>query len=243
MLNSKTQEQDHGLEPRGRTDRRVRADAQRNIDTLLHSAMAVFASSGVDAPVREIAEKAGVGIGTVYRHFPQRSDLIVDVFRHEVDACADAASVLAAEHEPGEALARWMQRYVDFIAAKRGLAAALHSGDPAFDALPAYFQKRLRPALQTLLEAAAAAGKVRAGVEPDDLLRAVASLAMRVHDGDPTHARRMVALLVDGLRYGASVPGRTSKKHLNPRPHRSKLNAGRSIRGTRKNMPPGNKES
>jgi hypothetical protein len=84
---------------------------------------------------------------------------------------------------------------------------------------------------------------VRAGVEPDDLLRAVASLAMRVHDGDPTHARRMVALLVDGLRYCASVPGRTSKKHLNPRPHRSKLNAGRSIRGTRKNMPSGNKES
>ena len=242
-MNSKTEEQGHGLEPRGPTARRVRADAQRNIDTLLHSAMAVFASSGVDAPVREIAEKAGVGIGTVYRHFPQRSDLIVDVFRHEVDACADAASVLAAEHEPGEALARWMQRYVDFIAAKRGLAAALHSGDPAFDALPAYFQKRLRPALQTLLEAAAAAGKVRAGVDPTDLLRAVASLCRPAHEGDPTHARRMVALLVDGLRYGASVPGRKSKKRLNPRPHHSKLKGGRSMTGTRKNMPPGNKES
>jgi AcrR family transcriptional regulator len=242
-VNSKTEEQGHGLEPRGPTARRVRADAQRNIDTLLHSAMAVFASSGVDAPVREIAEKAGVGIGTVYRHFPQRSDLIVDVFRHEVDACADAASVLAAEHEPGEALARWMQRYVDFIAAKRGLAAALHSGDPAFDALPAYFQKRLRPALQTLLEAAAAAGKVRAGVDPTDLLRAVASLCRPAHEGDPTHARRMVALLVDGLRYGASVPGRKSKKRLNPRPHHSKLKGGRSMTGTRKNMPPGNKES
>jgi len=242
-VNSKPEEQGHGLEPRGPTARRVRADAQRNIDTLLHSAMAVFASSGVDAPVREIAEKAGVGIGTVYRHFPQRSDLIVDVFRHEVDACADAASVLAAEHEPGEALARWMQRYVDFIAAKRGLAAALHSGDPAFDALPAYFQKRLRPALQTLLEAAAAAGKVRAGVDPTDLLRAVASLCRPAHEGDPTHARRMVALLVDGLRYGASVPGRKSKKRLNPRPHHSKLKGGRSMTGTRKNMPPGNKES
>jgi len=226
-VNSKTEEQGHGLEPRGPTARRVRADAQRNIDTLLHSAMAVFASSGVDAPVREIAEKAGVGIGTVYRHFPQRSDLIVDVFRHEVDACADAASVLAAEHEPGEALARWMQRYVDFIAAKRGLAAALHSGDPAFDALPAYFQKRLRPALQTLLEAAAAAGKVRAGVDPTDLLRAVASLCRPAHEGDPTHARRMVALLMDGLRFGASMPGPKSKKPLNPRPHRSKLNPGR----------------
>jgi len=204
LVNRKTEQEAHGSEPRGRTARRVRADAQRNIDTLLHSAMTVFASSGVDAPVREIAEKAGVGIGTVYRHFPQRSDLIVAVFRHEVDACADAASVLAAEHEPGEALARWIQRYVDFITAKRGLAAALHSGDPAYEALPAYFQKRLRPALQALLEAAAGTGKVRAGVDPDDLLRAVASLCAPAHDGDPAHARRMVALLVDGVRYGAA---------------------------------------
>src|SRR5262252_1341967 len=161
VMNSKTEEPGHGSEPRGRTDRRLRADAQRNIETLLHAAMTVFANSGVDAPVREIAEKAGVGIGTVYRHFPQRSDLIVGVFRHEVDACADAASVLATEHEPGEALPRWLQRYVDFIAAKRGLAAALHSGDPAYDTLPAYFQRRLRPALHTLLESAVAAGKVR----------------------------------------------------------------------------------
>jgi AcrR family transcriptional regulator len=204
LMNDKTEDPSDGLEPRDRTHRRVRADAQRNIDALLQSAMAVFATSGVDAPVRQIAEKAGVGIGTVYRHFPQRSDLIVAVFRREVDACADAAAVLATEHEPGEALARWMQRYVDFISAKRGLAAALHSGNPAYDTLPAYFQKRLRPALQTLLEAAAAAGEVRAGVDPGDLLRAVAGLCAPTHDGDPAYARRMVALLVDGLRYGAS---------------------------------------
>jgi AcrR family transcriptional regulator len=188
--------------------RRVRADAKRSIDALLQAAMAVFATSGVDAPVREIAEQAGVGIGTIYRHFPQRSDLIVAVFRREVDACADAATVLAAEHEPGEALARWMQRYVNFIAAKRGLATALHSGNPAYETLPAYFQKRLRPALKTLLEAAAAAGEVRAGVEPNDLLRAVASLCAPARDGNPAHPRRMVALLVDGLRYGASPPTR-----------------------------------
>jgi AcrR family transcriptional regulator len=216
VVNSKTEERSHGLEPRGRTDRHLRADAQRNIHTLLHSAMAVFATSGVDAPVRKIAEKASVGIGTVYRHFPRRSDLIVAVFRQEVDACADAASVLATEYEPGEALARWMQRYVDFIAAKRGLATALHSGNPAYDTLPAYFQKRLRPALLTLLEAAAAAGEVCAGVEPDDLLQAVASLCAPARDRGPEHARRMVALLVDGLRYGASpsvnTPGRRGRR-------------------------------
>jgi AcrR family transcriptional regulator len=184
-------------------DRRVRADAQRNIDALLQSALVVFATSGVDAPVREIAEKAGVGIGTVYRHFPQRSDLVAAVFRHEVDACADAALILAAEYEPGEALARWMQRYAAFIATKRGLATALHSGNPAFDSLHAYFDKRLLPALRTLLDAAVAAGEVRADVDADDLLNAVANLCRRAHDEDPDRARRMVALLVDGLRYGA----------------------------------------
>jgi len=206
MARDKTGAQAAGSEPGRRTDRRVRADAKRNIDALLQAAMAVFATSGVDAPVREIAQEAGVGIGTIYRHFPQRSDLIVAVFRREVDACADAATVLAAEYEPGEALARWMQRYVDFIAAKRGLAAALHSGNPAYETLPTYFQRRLRPALKTLLKAAAGAGEVRAGVEPNDLLRAVASLCAPAHDGNPAHPRRMVALLVDGLRYGASPP-------------------------------------
>ena len=203
MAHDKADEHGKDLAPRGGADRRVRADAQRNIDRLLQAAKAVFASSGVDAPVREIAEMAGVGVGTVYRHFPQRSDLIAAVFRREIDACADAAPVLAAEHGPGEALARWMQRYAAFIATKRGLATALHSGDPAYDALPAYFEKRLRPALRTLLEAAAAAGEARADVEPDELLGGVASLCMRAHDDKPDHARRMVALLVDGLRYGA----------------------------------------
>lgn len=193
---------DHGRE--GRNSRPLRADAQRNTDALLEAALAVFATSGVDAPVREIAIKAGVGIGTVYRHFPQRSDLIVAVFRHQVDACADAASVLAAEYAPGEALALWMQRYADFIATKRGLATALHSGNPAFNTLPTYFDRRLRPALQALLDAAASAGEVRTDIEPDDLLRAVASLCMSA-DGDRTdYVRRMVALLVDGLRYTAT---------------------------------------
>jgi hypothetical protein len=116
------------------------------------------------------------------------------------------AVVLAAQHEPGEALARWIQRYVDFISAKRGLAAALHSGDPAYHALPAYFQQRLLPAFQSLLEAAAAAGNVRGGVEPYDLLRAVASLCTPGHDVGADHARRMVDLLIDGLRYGAAAP-------------------------------------
>jgi AcrR family transcriptional regulator len=146
--------------------RRLRADAQRNIDSLLEAAKAVFATSGVDAPAKEIADLAGVGVGTLYRHFPQRSDLVKAVFQREVDACADAAPALAAAHEPGAALAKWLHRYTEFLATKRGLATALHSGDPAFDALPGYFMQRLGPALGSLLEAAAASGEIRADISP-----------------------------------------------------------------------------
>ncbi|TCL69595.1 TetR family transcriptional regulator [Rhizobium sp. BK251] len=190
----------------GGLERPVRADARRNMDALLRAAMAVFATSGVDAPVREVAEKAGVGVGTVYRHFPQRSDLIKAVVRNEVDACAEAAAALAAEHPPGEALALWMQRYVDFIMAKRGLAAALHSGNPAYEALPDYFENRMTPALRSLLDAARADGAVGADVEAGELLRAGMQLSTLAHGEDPTQTRRMMALLVDGLRYRAGTP-------------------------------------
>lgn len=182
--------------------RPVRADAKRNLDILLVAAKEVFATSGVDAPVREIAKKSGFGVGTLYRHFPQRADLIAAVFRHEVDACADTAPVLAQLHPPFEALALWMQRYAGFIATKRGLASALHSGDPAFAALPAHFDKRLRPALQMLLDKAIAAGEARADIEADDLLNAIARLCMATNDKKPGQGEQMVALLVDGLRYG-----------------------------------------
>jgi AcrR family transcriptional regulator len=199
-MSDKPQDPGSGVEPRGNPDRRVRADAKRNLDALLQSAKAVFATSGVDAPVRDIAERAGVGIGTLYRHFPQRADLIAAVFRHEIDACAEAAPMLAAEHPPGEALAKWMQRYAAFIATKRGLAPALHSGNPAFEPLRAHFEQRVRTALRTLLESAVAAGEVRNDVESDELLHAVASLCMPAQDDG--RAQRMVALLVDGLRCG-----------------------------------------
>jgi AcrR family transcriptional regulator len=189
-----------------RGQRRPRADARRNLDALLQAAKAVFADSGVDAPIREIAETAGVGVGTVYRHFPQRSDLIKAVFRREIDACAEAAPALLSKHDPADALALWMQRFVDFIATKRGLAAALHSGDPAYQSLPAYFDERLQPAFQSLLDAAAASGAVRPDIDAKELLYAVASLSVSAHGESLDQSRRMVALLVDGLRYGASSP-------------------------------------
>jgi AcrR family transcriptional regulator len=185
--------------------RRQRADARRNVDSLLESAKAIFATSGVDAPAKEITDHAGVGVGTLYRHFPQRSDLVAAVFQREVDACAAAGPELSATHEPGEALAKWLERYTEFLAAKRGLASALHSGDPAFDALPRYFTQHLEPALGSLLDAAAARNEIRADVGAEYLLHAVANLCMTPGDEGPEYSKRMVSLLVDGLRYGATV--------------------------------------
>jgi AcrR family transcriptional regulator len=180
--------------------RAKRVDAQRNLRSLLQAAMDVFAQSGVDAPVRAIAERAGVGVGTVYRHFPQRADLIVAVMKSQIDDCADAAAAFASECEPGEALGRWMQRYVDFIVTKRGLSGALQSDSAAYAALPDYFYGRLRPALASLLQKAVESGDIRAGFEADELLRAVATLCKANPDEDTAATRKMVGLLVDGLR-------------------------------------------
>jgi AcrR family transcriptional regulator len=201
-MGASTKKPESGPGARGTEDRHLRADARRNVDALLQAALEVFEESGVDAPVRDIAEKAGVGVGTLYRHFPKRADLIAAVFRHEIETCADAATRLAARHEPVEALTRWMQRYAAFLATKCRLAPALHSGDPAYESLRDHFRQRLKPALRTLVESAAAAGEIRTDVDADDLLAAIGSLCMSANEDRSGHPRRMIALLADGLRYG-----------------------------------------
>ena len=189
----------------GPSGRSVRADARRNLDTLLEAAKAVFADAGVDAPVRQVATRAGVGVGTLYRHFPTRAALVAAVFRREVDACAAEAAPLAAGLPPGDALAAWLRRYTRFLATKRGLAAALHSGDPAFEPLPAYFMQHLEPALAALLDAAARAGEVRGDVPAADLLWAVGNLTAGAGRGGAGDAGRMVDVLIDGLRHGGNA--------------------------------------
>jgi AcrR family transcriptional regulator len=186
----------------------MRADARRNEEVVLVAATVVFARSGVDAPIREIATEAGLGLATLYRRFPTRFDLVAAVFRREVDKCASDAEALAAEREPTEALAAWLMRYVSFLSTKRGLAAALHSGDPAFAALPDYFRRRFEPALTMLLTAAAATGEIRADVAPYDLLRGIGNLSVASGDDGAAHTERMVMLLIDGLRYGNENPSR-----------------------------------
>jgi AcrR family transcriptional regulator len=184
----------------GSESRRMRADARQNVAALLDAAAAVFVESGVDAPVRSIAQRAGVGVGTLYRHFPLRSDLISAVFRHEIDACVAAAAEFEAEYPPGEALDRWTMRYTEFVATKRGLAGALHSGDPAYEPLAQYFSTHLAPTLGRMLDAAKRSGDVVRDVDPAEFLGAVANLC---HAGDPAGSgrpERMVRLLLAGLR-------------------------------------------
>ncbi len=188
-----------------------RADAQRNLEALLAAAKEEFAANGVDVSVRAIAARAGVGTATLYRHFPLRSDLIAAVFRREIDDCAAAAVSLAQSCDPGEALDRWVQRYTAFVATKHGLAAALHSGDPAYSGLRDYFEEHVGPALQTLLANAERAGVIGAGADPRDLLGAIANLCIPPPAStDTSRADRMVALLLRGLRYDA--PSRATQR-------------------------------
>ena len=189
--------------------RPLRVDAQRNVDSLIESAKTLFMASGVDVPMKEIADRAGVGVGTLYRHFPVRSDLISAVFKREIDDCAAEAPLLAASHPPDVALEMWLQRYTGFVATKHGLAAALHSGDPAYSTLRVRFEQRVGPALRMLLDNAVAAGLVHDGEDPLELLGAVANLSIPAPGAsDNSRAYRMVALLVKGLRYDAGeYPG------------------------------------
>ncbi|WP_410810881.1 TetR/AcrR family transcriptional regulator [Micromonospora sp. 067-2] len=184
----------------GRAPQRRRADAVRNEKTLLDAAAAAFVASGVEAPVRDIAARAGVGTGTIYRHFPTRADLIIAVYRHQVDACAAAGpALLASSASPHAALGRWIDLFVDFLVTKRGLAGVLRSDDAGFGTLHAYFLDRLVPVCAHLLDAAAEAGQVREGLTAYELMRGVGNLCIGA-DNDPLYdARRLVGLLIAGL--------------------------------------------
>jgi AcrR family transcriptional regulator len=183
-----------------RAPSRKRADARRNERALLDAAAAVFVASGVDAPVRDIAARAGVGIGTIYRHFPTRAELIIAVYRHQVEACAEAGSALLARGgSPYAALAEWVEEFVDFLVTKHGLAAVLRSDRAGFDALHAWFLDRLVPVCARLLEAAEAAGEIRPGFTGLELMRGIGNLCIGDRDDGRYDARRLVRLLVAGL--------------------------------------------
>ncbi|GGV34662.1 TetR/AcrR family transcriptional regulator [Streptomyces griseoflavus] len=177
-----------------------RKDARRNKESLLEAAAAVFVTSGVDAPVRDIATRAGVGLGTLYRHFPTRADLIIGVYRHQVDACAEAGpALLAAAPTPHAALRQWIDLFVDFLVTKHGLAAVLRSDQAGFTALHDYFLDRLVPVCAELLDAAVTAGEIRADIDALTLMRGVGNLCIGAESDPDYDARRLTHVLVDGL--------------------------------------------
>lgn len=180
--------------------RSKRSDALRNQQTLLAAAAEVFLTSGVDAPIRQIAAKAGVGVGTFYRHFPTRADLITAVYRHQIEECAEAGpALLASTDSPFEALRRWIDMFTDFLVTKHGLADALRSDDATFAALHTYFLDRLEPVCAKLIEAAVAADDIRGDISAYELMRGVGNLCVGRDLDARYEPRRLTAVLLDGL--------------------------------------------
>ncbi|MCW2869997.1 TetR/AcrR family transcriptional regulator [Actinacidiphila oryziradicis] len=185
--------------------RPLRADAQRNRDTLLEAAVRAFSQEGPDVTLDAIAKDAGVGIGTLYRHFPTREALVEAAYRNELARLCDIVAELLETMPPDEATRAWMDRFVDYMTTKRGMADALRAliasgGNPY-----AHSRDRLTTAITTLLAAAAAAGTVRPDIEPGDVLLSLSGVSLAA--GDPAQrdqARRLLDLLMDGLRYGAT---------------------------------------
>jgi AcrR family transcriptional regulator len=181
--------------------RKPRADARRNRDSLLEAAKAAFAEVGAEASLDEIARRAGVGIGTLYRHFPTRDAVVEAVYRREVQQLADAAPRLVESLPPAEALRAWMRLFIDYIAAKKVIAPALKSSVGGGSAVYADSSVRINEAMALLVERARARGDIRPNADSADLLRALVGFAYVNSAPDwEASARRLIDLLIDGLR-------------------------------------------
>lgn len=180
----------------GRQVGRPRRDAQ----LLLDAAASVFVESGVDAPVREIAARAGVGVGTIYRHFPTRPDLVVAVYRHQVEACADAGPRLLAESAtPEAALRAWVALFVDFLVTKHGLAGALQGTGADARPLHTYFVDRLVPVCGALLDAALDPAPAQGSVDAYNVLKGIGNLCIGAAADPRYDAAALVQVLISGV--------------------------------------------
>jgi AcrR family transcriptional regulator len=181
--------------------RKQRADGQRNRERLLETAKAVFADVGPDASLDEIARRAGVGIGTLYRHFPTRDAIIAAVYRREVEQLAGAATRLLESLSPGAALHEWMQLFVGYIATKKVMASALSAIVSPTTDLYATSATLITDAMILLVERAAAVGDIRSDADPNDLLRALVGFTYgNTSPGWRPSALRLIDILMDGLR-------------------------------------------
>jgi AcrR family transcriptional regulator len=184
-----------------RPARKPRADALRNRVRLMETAKAAFADVGVDASFDEIARRAGVGIGTLYRHFPTRDAIVEAVYRHEVEQLAGSATRLIETSSPADALHAWMQLFVDYIATKKVIAAALGSIVGGAPDLYASTALKITGAISLLVDRAKAAGDIRTDVDPNDLLRALVGFTYGAASPDwQASALRLIDILMDGLR-------------------------------------------
>jgi AcrR family transcriptional regulator len=181
--------------------RKPRADAQRNRELLVDAAKAAFADAGPDVSLEEIARRAGVGIGTLYRHFPTRDAIVEAVYRREVAQLADAATRLLSERPPGVALHEWMRLFVDYIATKKVIASALGSIAGGASELYASSSARITGAMAALVQRAIASGDIRADIDPADLLRALVGFTYgNAGPGWQASAHRLIDILMNGLR-------------------------------------------
>lgn len=194
------------VESREPAPRKPRADSQRNRERLMEAAKAGFAELGPEVSLDEISRRAGVGIGTLYRHFPSRDAIVEAVYRHEIQQWADAATRLLGSLSPSEALREWMRLSVDYIATKKVIAAALASTVGGAPDLQASSGKLVTDAMHLLVERAIASGEIRPDVDAADLLRAMAGFAYGASGpGWEASARRLIDILMDGLRAPDSV--------------------------------------
>ena len=181
--------------------RKPRADSARNRQLLIDAAKAGFSGVGLDVSLEEIARRAGVGIGTLYRHFPTREAVVEAVYRREVEHLAEAVPQLLQTSPAGEALHKWMHLFVDYIATKRIIAPSLAAAAARTPALHKTSLELITGAVSTLVERAVASGDVRKDIDPSDLLRAMVGVSYGNPDvGWEASARRLIDILMDGLR-------------------------------------------
>ena len=189
----------------------LRADARRNRERILEAAVRAFSEKGPDVAIDTIAKAAGVGSATLYRHFPTREALVEAAYRNELARVCDSAAKLLADNPPDRAIRLWMDDFIEYLAAKQGMADALRAAvasgaDPFAETLD-----KLGTALGTLLDAGADAGLLRPDIDPFDVGFSLAGVALITSAPDQrVRAGRLLDLLLDGLRYGADKPASSS---------------------------------
>lgn len=194
---------------RPKTTRKPRSDSLRNRERLLESAKAVFSTGGAGASLETVAREAGVGIGTLYRHFPTREALFEAVYRRDIEQLGELADELGRTATPVEALRRWLHANIEVVATKKGMLTALALAADGQAELYAYSSERMKAAATLLLDRAVGAGAIRSDIAPEELLRAlyglVGSYYMRGEPDWQEAAKRLVDVFVDGLSVNSAA--------------------------------------